>query len=375
MFSDVVFLTARSGYTGSMACHLPFMLAGKKTWKGASNLMREYFYRQWKWNRPGLADKWHGNAIGGWFSAACGLHVLTVLALLTLILSSPPWGYVWTDATHLETLSWNEDNNQLSGQYSGISYAQVTLPSPLQPASYGAAYTGTLNGSTVTLTIGSGSLSEHLTGTQSGDDRTLILTFLDSTSTKPVQQRWVAVTQTQQGQLVAAFNAYQQARGWLALVQQGRQRERDWHDPNASFLATTQSALQNQQAHVEQMQQAQDMPTRCTLVAAYRPLDSSWFTLPFPASSDGLLSALARFQQAWQRAERSPVPHLAGLILPWLLSAADERRAIAPASTLALHIQKSYQADEQIMRQDQQQSKHLDEQVTTLSQGCPPTPA
>lgn len=314
-----------------------------------------------------------------WMPTALCLHILTQVALLAFLLVAcggglSPWGYVWTDAQHFETLTWNEQNGQLSGQYSGISYAQVSFPSAMQPDSYGAAYTGTLNGSTVALTIGSGSLSEHLTGTLSGDENMLTLGFLDPTSGKAVQQRWIAVTAVQQGQLVAAFNAYEQARAWLAWVQQERQRERDWHDPNASFLATTQTALQNQQRQVEQMQQAAP-PTRCALVAAYLPLGASWFTLPFPASSDGLLSALAHFQQAWQRAERRPVPHIAGLTLPWLLSVADERRDIAPASTLAAQLQASYQADEQAMQRAQQQSRQLDAQVTHLAQGCPPTPA
>jgi hypothetical protein len=344
-----------------------------------SNLVREYFYRQWKGNRPEQVGQWHGNASGGQFSAALCLHVLTLTAVLALLSAcggaAPPWGYVWTDAQHFETLSWREQNGQLSGQYSGLSYAQVSLPSATQSASYGAAYTGTLNGQTVNITIGAGLLSQHLEGTLSGNESILTLSFLDPSSGKTVQQRWVAVTQTQQGQLVAAFNAYEQARSWLTWVQQERQRERDWHDPNASFLATTQRALQNQQAQVEQIQQASDGRTRCALVAAYMPLDASWFTLPDPSSSDGLLSALAHFQQAWQTAERSPVPHIAGLTLPWLLSSADEQRAIAPVSTLAAQLQASYRADEQAMQQAQQQSRQLDAQVTTLSQGCPPMPA
>ncbi len=323
-------------------------------------------------------EKRHRSGRGGWLQAALCLHVLTLLALLALLSAcggaAPPWGYVWTDAQHFETLSWHEQNGQLSGQYSGLSYAQVSLPSATQPASYGAAYQGTLNGQTVTITIGSGLLSQHLSGTLSGDEHMLTLTVLDPSSGQTVQQRWVAVTAVQQGQLVAAFNAYEQARAWLAVVQQERQRERDWHDPNAVALATTQQAVRTQQAQVEQIQQAAPQ-TRCALVAAYMPLDASWFTLPDPSSSDGLLSALAHFQQAWQRAERGPVPHIAGLVLPWLLSAADERRAIAPASTLAAQLQASYQADEQAMQQAQQQSRQLDAQVTHLAQGCPPTPA
>jgi hypothetical protein len=328
--------------------------------------------------RERQGEKRHRSGRGGWLQAALCLHVLTLLALLALLSACRgalhSWGYVWTDAQHFETLTWHEQNGQLSGQYSGLSYAQVSLPSATQPASYGAAYTGTLNGQTVNITIGAGLLSQHLEGTLSGNESILTLSFLDPSSGKTVQQRWVAVTQTQQGQLVAAFNAYEQARAWLAVVQQERQRERDWHDPNASFLATTQTALQNQQGQVEQIQQAAPQ-TRCALIAAYMPLDASWFTLPDPSSSDGLLSALAHFQQAWQTAERSPVPHIASLSLPWLLSLADEQRAIAPVSTLAAQLQASYRADEQAMQQAQQQSRQLDAQVTTLSQGCPPMPA
>jgi hypothetical protein len=339
--------------------------------------MNGYFSR--KRERQGGKRHRSASGSGGWLQAALCLHVLTLLALLAFLLSAcggaaPPWGYVWTDAQHFETLSWNEQNGQLSGQYSGLSYAQVSFPSAT-PENYGAAYTGTLSGQTVTLTIGSGLLSQHLTGMLTAHGAILTLTWLDPSSGKTVQQRWVAVSQTQQGQLVAAFNAYEQARGWLSLVQQERQRERGWHDPNASFLATTQSALQRQQGQVEQIQQAQQMQTRCTLVAAYRPLDSSWFTLPFSTHNDGLISALAHFQQAWQKAERSPVPHLRALALPWLLSTQDERRAIALAAMQASRREAAYRADEQAMQHEQQQSKQLDEQVTTLSQGCPPLPS
>jgi hypothetical protein len=308
------------------------------------------------------------------------LHVLTLLAVLTFLLSAcggsdQPWGYVWTDLTHLETLSWNKHNDRLSGQYSGISYAQVNSPSAAQPETYGATYSGTMDGQTVNITIGTGLLSQHLMGTLSGDDNILTLTFLDPSSGKVVQQRWVAVTVTQQGQLVSAFNAYQTARSWLAVVEQEKQSENDWHDPNANVLATTQGALQKQQAQVEEMQQATDLQPRCALATAYRPLDSSWFALPFPASRDGLLSALAHFHQAWQVAQGSTVPHIAGLAPPWLLSPADERRVIAAAETLASRMQASYRADERTMQQNQQQSRLLDEQVTHLSQGCPPMPA
>ncbi len=340
--------------------------------------MKQYFGRHWEWGQH--RQEGHRNGTYGWFPVAFCLHVLMLAAVLAFLLSAcggaaHPWGYVWTDAQHVETLSWHVQNGQLSGQYSGISYAQVSFPSTTQPDSYGAAYQGTINGQTVTLTIGSGLLSQHLEGTLSGDENILTLTVLDPSSSKAVQQQWVAVSASQQSQLVSACNAYEQARAWLTLVQQERQRERDWQDPNASFLATTQTALQNQQAQVEQMQQAQDLPTRCSLVAAYRPLDASWFTLPFPASGDGLLAALAHFQQAWQRAEQSQIPHIAALTLPWLLSPAEEQQAIAPASTLAAHLQASYRADEQVMQHDQQESRQLDTQVTHVAQGCPPTPA
>jgi hypothetical protein len=336
--------------------------------------MRAYLQREGHRPRGG----WQSSIT--WMPIAWCLHMLTMATLLAFLLTacggtSQPWGYVWTDTQHFETLTWNAQNGQLSGQYSGISYAQVSFPSTTQPDSYGAAYTGTLKGQAVTITLGSGLLSENLMGTQSGDDSTLTLTFLDPTSTKPVQQRWIAVTALQQSQLVQAFDAYQTARGWLGEVQRQVQIESSWRDPNVGSLANTQAALQQQQAQLAAMQQAQDMETRCALVAHYLPLNSSWFALPFSTHNDELLSALAHFQQAWQAAERSSVPHIAGLALPWPLSPQDERRAIAPATALATRIQIAYAADVQTMKHYQQQSKLLDEQVTTLSQGCPPLPS
>src|SRR5579875_2725301 len=106
--------------------------------------MREYFCRQWKGNRPGQAGQWHEKARGGGFSAALCLHVLTLTALLTVMLTAcggdePPWGYVWTDTQQFESLTWHVQNGQLSGQDSGLSYAQVSFPSAPQPQTYGAA--------------------------------------------------------------------------------------------------------------------------------------------------------------------------------------------------------------------------------------------
>jgi hypothetical protein len=336
--------------------------------------MRAYFQREG--HRPRGACQ----SIITWMPIAWCLHILTLATLFAFLLTacggaSQPWGYVWTNTQHFETLTWNAQNGQLSGQYSSISYAQVSFPSTTQPDSYGAAYTGTLKGQAVTITIGSGLLSENLMGTQSGDGSSLALTFLDPTSTKPVQQRWIAVAALQQSHLVQAFDAYQTARGWLGEVQRQVQIESHWRDPNAGSLATTQAAIQQQQVQTVAMQQAQDMEMRCALVVRYIPLNSSWFALPFSTHNDGLFSDLAHLQRAWQAAEHSTVPHLAGLSLPWWLSAQDERRAVAPATALATRIQKAYAADVQTMQHYQQQSRQLDEQVTTLSQGCPPLPS
>ena len=105
------------------------------------------------------------------------------------------------------------------------------------------------------------------------------------------------------------------------------------------------------------------------------PLAASWFALPFTISNSRLAALFVRFTPAWQAARRLAVPRVAGLALPWLLTAQDERHAIAPATTLAAHIQTVYTADAQAMQRFSQQSRHIDAQVTTLDAGCPPMPA
>ncbi len=315
-----------------------------------------------------------------------GVQLVVFLVLLMMLAAcgssfngssqSQPWGYVWTNAQQIATLTWNEQPpGQLSGQYSGISYVTVSSPAS-SPDSFGAAYRGTHAGQKISITIGAGALSEHMTGTQTSNGSSLTLTFLSSTTGRAVSQTWVAVNERQQSNLVQAFTDYQAVQEWFAVVKQERANEDNWQDPNINSLASTQTALQAQQGQLTQMQQAQpNTQTRCTLAAAYRPLDVSWFTLPFPASNDELLSVVAHFQQAWQVAERTTVPHISNLALPWLLLPQAERTAMAPAFALAQRIQAAYTSDAQIMQQDQQQSHALDAQVTLLSQGCPPMPA
>lgn len=320
----------------------------------------------------------HVGRLRQWRLFSRSLLLLSALALLALGVSAcaapraQPFAYVWTDAQSLDTLIWHEQNGALSGQDTTLSFAATAFPTSTQPDVGTAAYTGTLSDSAVTITIGG---MEQVTGTQSADSNQLSLSAVSPASGQLVRQTWVAVTANQQAALVQAFEAQEAARDWLGVVVLEARAETSWTDPNADALTTTQAQLAQHQAQLTAIQQAQDSTTRCTLAARSIPLAASWFALPFTISNSRLAALFVRFTPAWQAARRLAVPRVAGLALPWLLTAQDERHAIAPATTLAAHIQAVYTADAQSMQRFSQQSRHIDAQVTTLDAGCPPMPA
>lgn len=284
----------------------------------------------------------------------------------------PPATYVWTDALHLDTLSWQQQNGMLSGQDTTRTVDAAAFPASTQPNVATAALSGTLSGSAVTLTI---SGMPQVSGTLAAGGSALTLAVSDAASGQVIHQTWVAVTPGQVDALAQAFTAYVTARGWLGMVQQETRAESPWSDPNATALATTQAQLAQRQAQLAAIQQAKDTATRCTLAARSIPLAASWFALPFTTQNSRMFADLARFRPAWQAAQRSAVPRVAGLRLPWLLTAQAEQAALAPAEALATRMQAAYAADAQAMQGEALQSRQMNRQVTALSSGCPPMPA
>ncbi len=99
--------------------------------------------------------------------------IIVTLPCLTLIScfgTSPPDGYLSTDANSVSFIQFTEKDNQLSGHIQGVT---KTDDIPPQTKSFTTAITGTQNGSSVTITTSIFGLSSSVTGTLNGDTLTL----------------------------------------------------------------------------------------------------------------------------------------------------------------------------------------------------------
>ena len=314
-----------------------------------------------------------------WIVGRVHILILGVILLLLLFTScgttTGPSAYLWTDRDTLNTLTWNNQNGSLSGQYTSISYAQVNFPATTQPDVFSTSYSGTLSHETISLTIGSGPLSENVTGTQSSNGATLALAFINPSTGETRHQTWIAVTASQQAQLLSAFTAFQRVQGWLSVVSQDARQQSAWSDPNTFYLEQVRQSVNGQQAELVAIQQAQDKTSRCQLVARFQPIASSAFTLPVTAAQDRTLHDDTMLSQAWNTARRVAIPWIAGLALPWVIAASTYQRDTAKASILAARMNTAYRQDAATMRRLQQHDQQIAQRVTMLSKGCPPMPA
>lgn len=312
--------------------------------------------------------------------AVASISMLTLSSILLLMLfascgtTTGPSAYVWTDRDTLNTLTWNDQNGSLSGQYTSVSYAHTSFPAETQPDMFGAAYTGALSNGMVSIIIGSEPRSENVTGAQSSGGATLALAFPDPSTGETLHQTWVAITASQQAQLFAAFTAYQQVQGWLGVVSRDTQ-QRVWTDPNTFYLDQVWQSVSGQQAELTAIKAAQNEPARCQLVARFQPIASSAFTLPITSAQDGTLHDYAMLAQAWNRAQRVTVPQIAGLALLWVIAPPVYRHATTRITALAARLQSAYRQDAATMRNLQHQDQQIAQQVTVLGKGCPPMPA
>jgi hypothetical protein len=316
-----------------------------------------------------------------WTQVVASIAFLTTSILLLLLLfascgTTPgPSAYVWTDKDTLNTLTWNDQNGSLSGQYTSVSYAHTAFPSETQPGVFGAAYTGALDNSAFSIRIGSGPLAEDVTGSLSNGGTTLALTFLDPSAGETRHQTWVAVTADQQAQLLAAFTAYQRVQGWLGVASQDAEKQSAWTDPNTSYLTQVQQSVSGQQAELAAIKAAQADTKRCQLVARFQPIASSAFALPVPVAQDGTLHDDAQLFLTWHTAQRVTIPQIAGLTLPWVIVPSVYQHDTAGIANLAARLQAAYRRDAATMQRFQQQDQQIAQQVTILSKGCPPMPA
>ncbi len=311
------------------------------------------------------------------------LHVFLLAVILAFILTAcgnvatQLYAYVWTDSDTLLSLTWHNQNNSLSGDWTSVSYKSTPFPASTQPDVTTMGYTGTMTTSgVVTLTIGRGLHSETLSGQQDSDSEMLQLSGIDPAAGQTQRRTLIAVTQQQEAALLAVFNAYEVVRGMLPVVQRDARTQATISDPNASSVSQAQEALREQQAELAAMQQAQDTATKCQDVA-YQPIDTAYFTLLFTPSDNPLVHDYNRLTHAWNGARHLSLPQIAGLSvahLPWIVSIQAYQRGTQQASALVARIEATYRQDERTMQQLKQQDQAIAEQVTTIGKNCPPMP-
>lgn len=311
----------------------------------------------------------------------CFHALLLSLIVFLLILAScssaaQPAAYVWTDQDHLVSLTWNNQNGQLSGVWTSVSYAATAFPASTSPPVTAIEYSGTVtaNGA-VTLTFHEGPFIETITGNLSSDGQTLHLTRIDLSTGERERLPWVAVITDQQAALLMAFNAYEVVRGMLSAVQQDASHEQGWSDPNAGDVTQARQAVTVQMSELTAMQQARDETTRCQDIAQFEPLAASTFTLLFAPSQNGLVRDFATLTHAWSSAQHTSVPQIAGLSMPWLVTTQTYQHQSQHAGDLVTHITSTYEQDKRAMQQLEQHDRAITQQVALLGKWCPPTPA
>ena len=316
-----------------------------------------------------------------WSGVLCLSSLTLALILLLLMLAScssatQPSDYAWTDQDDLISLTWKNQNGQLSGAWTSVSYAATPFPVSTHPAITTVGYTGTVTASgVVTLTLNEGSFTEAVTGDVSSNGQMLRLTRSDPATGRREQHTWSAVTVDQQAELLAAFNADEVVRGMLSVVQQDSSHEQAWSDPNAGDITQARQAVKAQASELAAIQQARDETARCQDIAQFAPLAASTFMLLFAPSQNGLVRDFTTLTHAWETAQHTPAPQIASLNLPWLLSRQTYQRQSPGASRLVARINLANQQDEQAMQQLEQQDQAMTQQVARLGKRCPPTPA
>ena len=316
-----------------------------------------------------------------WSGVLCLSSLTLALLLCLLMLAScsniaQPSGYVWTDQDDLISLTWNDQNGQLSGAWTSVSYAATSFPVSTHPAITTVGYTGTVTSSgVVTLTLNEGPFTEAVTGDVSSNEQTLRLTQIYPSTGQREQHAWIAVTADQQVALLAAFNANEVVHGMLSVVQQDSSHEQAWSDPNASDVTQAQQAVAAQAEELAAIQQVRDETARCQDIAQFAPLPASTFMLLFAQSQNGLVRDFTTLTHAWDTAQHTPAPQIASLNLSWLLSAQIYQRQSQSAGHLVARITTTYAQDEQAMQQLEQQDRAITQRLALLGKRCPPTPA
>jgi hypothetical protein len=313
-----------------------------------------------------------------------GLHSMTLFVVLLLMLAScgiagatpPPTGYVWTTSTKLDYLTWNPNNGQLAGTSTSVSYANTMFANSITPDVFTAGYSGTQHGTTVQVTLHS-LFDVTLSGTLSNNGQTLTLDMPRETSGQLTRETWVAVTAPQEAALLSAFKANEVVGGLLPIVQQDAAAEpTPWTDQNSGGIAQLQSEVQDDQAMLTTIQQAQNETTQCQDVQRFQSsnlLTSAAFAFSYAPGDDALMTHLSTLEDAWKQAERQGVPQIAGLPatnLPWVVTAEHYQTRTRTALRIAAHITRSKQQDSRQLHALAQQYQRIMHTEQAIAKSC-----
>jgi len=160
---------------------------------------------------------------------------MSCLTLVSCFGASPPDGYLGTDTTSVFFIQFTEKSNQLNGNIQGV---EETNDIPPQTKSYTEAFTGTQNGSSVTLTVSIFGFSSSVVGTLNGN--TLVLDVPQSDGHLQ-SETYVGASTQQYNQAVDALRS--------------KVSQKDQQYNNTQATATSAQATQTEQQNEQQATQ------------------------------------------------------------------------------------------------------------------------
>ncbi len=228
--------------------------------------------------------------------------------------------YGLNDATSsgLVTLSGNEQNNQIHLK-KFFDLSNTTL-------------TGTIHNNILSLTIPDA--RGHLVGTT-----------------------WYAATQDQYHQLLSAFQEYM----LVKAAQDSFDHDIQW---SISLLARADRDVSQEQTDIQQFRGDLNALISCDMyetVASDAVFANNDFTLFNEHAPDVSMpnQDIQRADAAWHQASKASLPHIQGLLFPWVVSTSST----STEKNTVHHLLTSYQKDQQTMAALQQQYQSLNNQL------------
>jgi len=310
-----------------------------------------------------------------WWAAA--LNTLLVFGVLWLVLSdcgagsSPPPGYVLSQASSLEYLSWTQGSpgSAITGQWSQVAQESFSR----DPVSESLGLVGTLSNQQVSLTIG----GTTLTGTLQGNTLQVSVTFA---SGHLGTQTWYGASQADYNTLVTAFTANTHlsfALANLAFTVAHPPIDSDAQSYDNS-VQTARKLDQNLQTQEGRISASQD-PCASTGIfdQLYPPGDALYRLTPYATPEEAISHTtideqLVQVRADWQAARATTLPSVPGLPLPWVIPASSEARGEQQGMSLYRTLLATLRNDYTKMSALKQQARQTGQQVAQIKRahGC-----